>query len=58
MKAEAIEAPKDAVEAFRKEDPNFCQFLEESGRIVSKEDGSPDQAEFPKGALQHDNNQQ
>jgi len=31
-----IEASKDIIEAFRKEDPKFCQFLEETGRLVER----------------------
>lgn len=34
----AIRAPKKAIEAYKKEDPKFCQFLLETGRLVEKDE--------------------
>lgn len=34
QKTAVLHAPIEAVEAFKKQDPKFCQFLLETGRLV------------------------
>lgn len=38
MKQKVHEVSNEAVVAFRKEDPKFCEFLEETSRIVIVEE--------------------